>query len=329
MIQLIPRIKRLTYSREVLMERPLPLKGTLNVKVGDAVDPVTRLGMTKLSTAVSYIPLDLTFAKGKFDTGYFYTGEKIGRSKLKKVIAPFDGYMSKSDKSYIFTQEPKEHWLLSGVWGKVEKKIESMSVLIRTQTVDIKLAVCSSRYISGEFIVFPNPSDLLQSQYLENFSKDVYGKIIYLGEFATPVAVEKAVQLGVGGLIAGSTDKQTFEYAKSQKIFIGLINGFGRIETPDYIFDFIKEVSNRYVFIQGERNLLRIPIPQERLSDIEPDLGAVLVKPVVGMRVQIFQKPYYGYLGTIKDVQEGVIYVTLNQVAEPVEVPLHGVLAVD
>jgi hypothetical protein len=326
MKQLIPKIAKLVYSRDIYMERPLPLKGTVNVKVGESVDPITKIGMTKISNAVSHIPANLSFAKGKFESGFVYTGEKIGRSGLKKVIAPFDGYISKVDQRYVLTQEPKEYWVLSGVWGEVVKKVENISVLIKTQCIDIKLTVCSHKYISGELIVFPNPSNLLQMQYLENFAKDVYGKVIYLGEFAPYDALVRAADLGVGAIIAGGADKVTFEYAKSKNIILGLINGFGNLETPDYIFDIIKEVSSRYVFVLGQSNTLRIPVPS---NDKETSVSSELVELVEGLRVQVFQKPFYGMTGTISSVQGSNVYVNLSGANEPIQFLLPNILAVD
>ncbi len=326
MKNLIPKVAKLVYSRDIYMERPLPLKGTVNVQVGDSVEPITKIGMTKISNAVSHIPSNLSFAKGKFESGFVYTGEKIGRSGLRKAIAPFDGYISKADQNYVLTQEPKEYWVLSGVWGQVVKKVENTSVLIKTQCIDVKLTVCSHKYISGELIVFPNPSNLLQMQYLENFSKDVYGKIIYLGEFAPYDAIVHAADLGVGAIIAGGADKVSFEYAKSKNMTLGLINGFGNLETPDYIFDVIKEVSSRYVFVLGQSNTLRIPVPS---FDKETSNGSELVELTEGLRVQVFQKPYYGMTGTISSVQGSSVYVNLSGASEPIQFSLPNVLAAD
>lgn len=325
---LIPKIKIKKYSSEVYMERALPLKGAISVKEGDLVDPVTRLGMTKISTGISYLPANLKLSKGKFESGYFYFGETIGRTGFNKVVGPFDGYISKSQHGYILTQEPKEHWLLSGMWGKVDKVISESSVLIKTQAMDFKLAVGSSKFVNGELVVFPNPTDVLQLQYLENFSKDVFGKIIYLGSYATYDSVEKAVQLGVSGLLAGSAEKQAFDYAKQNGVCFGLFSGFGKLETPDIVYSFIKEVSGRFVFIMGERNVFRIPVPVETNENLNQD-SQVLVEPVVGMLVQVFQKPYYAHIGEITGVQDEVIYVKLNQAEQPVQISLPNIVAVE
>ncbi len=324
---LIPKIQKKRFSTNIYVERSLPLKGTLNVKPGDVVDPVTRLGMTKISTGVSYVPQNMKLAKGKFETGYFYFGEVIGRAGSKKVVAPFDGYISKSQNGFILTQEPKEHWLLSGVWGVIEKKSESGSVLIKTQAVDFNLAVCSSRFVTGELVVFPNPSDVLQLQYLQNFSKDVFGKIIYLGSFATFESVEKAAELGVAGILAGSAEKQTFDFAKEKGICLGLFSGFGTLETPELIYSYIKEVSSRFVFILGEKNVFRIPIPAQDIP--QQQQLSTLVEPVVGMQVQVFQKPYYTHVGQITDVQSDVIYVKLIGAEQPVQIKLPNLIALD
>jgi len=324
---LIPKIQKKRHAINILVERSLPLKGTISVKPGETVEPITRLGMTKMSTGISYINGGMKLAKGKFESGYFYFGETIGRFGSKKVVAPFDGYISKSQNGYILTQEPREHWLLSGVWGVVEKKSENGSVLIKTQAMDFNMAVCSNRFVTGELVVFPNPSEVLQLQYLQNFAKDVFGKIIYLGSFATFESVQKAAELGVAGLLAGSAEKQTFDFAKEKGICLGLFSGFGQLETPDLIYSYIKEVSSRFVFMLGEKNIFRIPIPPQ--DSIEQTVTPVLVEPVAGLVVQVFQKPYYAHVGEITNVQNEVIYVKLSQVDQPVQIKLPNLIALD
>ena len=331
----IPKINKMIYKSEIFVERCLPIEGTIVVKVGDTVEPVTRLGMAKVSYGVMNIPTNLNLAKGKLEDGYFYEGEKIGNVGTKHVIAPFNGYLSKTaNGTFALTQEQRDYWLLSGVWGVIADYVDKRSALIKTQALDIPLVACTHGNAAGELIVFPNPADFLTIHYLEKFAGDVSGKIIYTGDFVTPALVSRAKELNVGGIIAGSTDKSTFVLAKKQGIFLGIISAFGRTPTPPFIFDVLKQVSNRFVFVSSSRALLRLPVAaREDAASVSKQTSSTLSQHLSevsqGKSVQVFEKPYYGWTGIIDSVQGDQIYVKLHDVSDLFKVSIPNVIVID
>lgn len=324
----IPTLKKMRNAGDVLIERALPKEGSLVVKIGDKVEPFAKLGMSKASYGRMPMGNAVAIAKDKKLNDYFYCGDLIGNVLGKRITAPFDGYLVKEGEEYVFKQEERDYWLLSGVWGEVTGLVENKSVLIRTQTKNIHLPVCAGGNCSGELVVFPNPPTLLEISYLEKYAKETFGKVIYGGNFIRMEFLQRAIELNVAGVIGGSAGRSAFSLAKKEGMFLGVFSGFGRIPTPKYIFNFLKEISSRYVFLRGGENLLRVPIPYgEFVSGKTPEEFLVELTP--GLRVQVFKAPYFGFGGVVEDVRGMNVYVKLDEINQSIEVEVPGVFAVD
>jgi hypothetical protein len=325
----IPLVKKIIYKNDLLIERSLPEKGSLVVKVGDKVEPFSKLGVAKTSYEKLIIGPDLNVVKHKKDGSYFYTGEKLGTYNFTRVIAPYHGYLKQENDQYVFIQEPRDYWLLSGVWGTVENIYKDNSVLLRTQSVDINFVVGTSQSISGELVVFPNPDEELVEQYLNNLSKNISGKVVYVGEFLSESTFKVARSQGVLGIIAGGADKLTLNLAKESSTFVALITGFGKVSVPSQIFGILQSVTNRYVMIDGEERVLRIPVPEKFSDDVIQTQAASSLKFVKkGVEVLTLQKPYFGKIGKVDRVTESSILVKFPEKEEPVEIFIPNVLAV-
>ncbi len=327
----VPIIKKITRNNNVYIERVLPRKGELDAVVGSKVEPFSKIGITKVTYGKLPIGSSLKITKGKNVGTYFYTGDVVGKVGKKKVVAPFDGYLEQVPNGYVFRQEERDFWLLAGVWGEVADVVDNHSVLISCQVIDIHLAVCTEISYAGELIVFPNPSELLEMSYLEKFSKDSFGKVIYVGHHISTDIVTKAAELGIAGLLAGSVDRDALELAKKYQIFLGAIAGFGNIPTPSYVFEFLNDISNRYVFLQGGRGILRIPVSQP-FADVEVKTSTYsgqLRQLKKGLKVQILEDPHFGWVGEVSSVQEDGVYVILDEVQDPIKVKIPNILALE
>ncbi len=323
----IPVIQKIQFKNDVLLERALPVKGYLTVKVGDSVQPFTKLGMSKVSYKKVLIGEDFKVTRNKKIGGYFYEGEKVGTAKSHKFYAPFSGYLQKEGNDYVFWQEERDFWLLSGAWGTIIDIVKDKSVLIKTPVTDIKFACSTMGDISGELIVFPNPEEALIKEYFENLSKSMFGKIIYVGEFLSTDVLKRAIELGVLGLMAGGADKASLTLAKESGIFLGLFTGFGQVSVPHQIFEILRGVSSRFIFISGKERLLRIPSPENFKEGTKDSTGSTLKKLAKGIEVIVLQKPYFGKIGIVDSVSESSIFVRFSEKEETVQVFIPNVLA--
>jgi hypothetical protein len=194
------------------------------------------------------------------------------------------------------------------------------------------LASSVKKHVSGELVVFPNPSDILKNSYLENFIKGVKGKIIYIGDSVGLDVIKKAFDMGTLAIIAGSMSSESMNFSVANDFAVGVFTGFGKIRTPEEIYRFLSSVSYRYVFFEGDKNLLRIPVKVEDLrgissinqesTDAELESKEVFREIKEGMVVQVFQEPHFGWVGEVDRVEESCIFVKFGLDSSSVKIKL-------
>jgi hypothetical protein len=321
---LIPVIKRIKENNKCFIERIFPVEGTLSVSIGDRVEPFDHLGDCSFSQNELLLPKGFKPHGLRTEKRYYYAGSLLGKAGSTKVSAPYDGNLSLSEnKKYTFKEIDKKYIVLSGVWGVIKSIYEKKSVLLETQTKDILFSASTEIQASGELVVFPNPTDILKRSYLENFAKGIKGKIVYIGHYVALDVVVRAYEMGASAVIAGSAHKEVFDYAKNNDFAFGIISGFGKIKTPDDVYKMLSSVSYRYVFFEGDKNLLRIPVPSADpvVTSVKEELTPI--KHIdTGMNVQVFQNPYFGWVGVVDRVMESSIFVKFGIDKNSVEVRL-------
>ncbi|GIW69732.1 MAG: hypothetical protein KatS3mg101_0479 [Patescibacteria group bacterium] len=247
------------------------------------------------------------------------------------MLAEAPGYMSfdETSQEYFYEEMPVKYTLLSGVWGEVQDIVPESSVLIKTKVTEIDLVAATNTFAFGELVVFPNPTEILEKYYLENFIKTTQGKIVYVGHNADLEIMNKANDLKISAVIAGSADPASFSYAKSVNLGLGVLSGFGKLETPDFIYRLINSVAYRHVFFHGDLGVLRIPMASNegKLSEEKTQpvlkrkaLPKVVKKVVKGQVVQVLQKPHFGKIGLIDRVTGSSIFVRFGNELGAVEI---------
>ncbi|MFA6981427.1 MAG: hypothetical protein WC243_00140 [Patescibacteria group bacterium] len=323
----VPIYKKIIHANDVLVERSLPNEGSLRVKAGDIVEAFTEIGSSKY--ALNNFLVDPLFSAQLFPGKTFARGETIGRFRGKSVDAPFNGVLEKQGDAFVLVSQKETFVLLSGVWGEVVDVAENLSALIKTHTTNIHMLASTENSVEGELVVFPNPSSEMQMQYLKKYHKNVYKKILYVGDYFQEDLLEKAIELEVSGILAGSADRELFSIAKKADIFLGLFSGFGQLSTPKDVFSTLTNVSNRYVFVRGIEGLLRIPMP-EAFDD--PEVRSSTVKTNLkllkkGVRVVVFSEDHFGWVGFIEKASKDSIVVKFEKNDTSVEVPLPNIWA--
>ncbi|OGC46296.1 hypothetical protein A2V49_00325 [candidate division WWE3 bacterium RBG_19FT_COMBO_34_6] len=325
----IPTIKKMYFVSDILIERIMPVEGQINVQPHSLVDPSTNLATCKISYEV--INLGQKFIPSKKNITSFNQGDLVGKVHKNKFIAPFKGSLYQLENNYYFKSEEKDNWLLAGVWGEVLETSHNRSVLLKTQGMNIHVPICTPKIKSGELIVFPNPEKNLVLKYLENYVKTSIGKIIYVGNKITIDIVKKAAELKIDVILGGSADLEVYTFAKANDIGLGLFSIIGNANTPNNIFNFINEITNRYVFFYGDRGVLQIPMPA-----VKPEIKVKKVSNATkssnlinqpflkfvkkGLEVQIFEYDHFGKIGVVDRVGKSGILVRLYDGDEIVSV---------
>lgn len=335
---LVPVIRRIKENRDCFVERVFPVDGRWNVNEGDYVEPFNSLGECRFSQNEIRFPGEFKPYNFKNEKKFYYSESLLGKVGKEKVFAPYDGNLIQSeDGTFVYSENERKYVLLSGVWGNVKSLHEKKSALIETQTKDILFACSTGKHVSGELVVFPNPSDILKKSYLENFVKGVKGKIIYIGDFVGLDVVKKAFEMGTSAIFAGSAHNDAIDFARDNEFALGIFSGFGKIRTPEKIYKFLSSISYRYVFFEGDRNLLRVPVKGEDLKGVstiaEKDGDAsseeIFKEVEPGMKIQSLQEPYFGWVGSVDRVEESSIFVKFGLDEKSVRIRLPNFLIVE
>lgn len=336
---LVPVVRKIMDNKKCFVERVFPVEGIWDVKIGDFVEPFGRLGSCVFSQNKMLLPNDFKPRDVKGTEKFFYVDTLLGKSKKEKIFAPYDGTLKElDDKKFVYEENPRKYFLLSGVWGTVKSFYGKSSVLVETQSKDISFAFSTEFHSSGELVVFPNPSDILKKSYLENFVKGIKGKIIYIGNHVGLEVVKRAYELGAAAVVAGSAHTDALDFSNKNGFSFGVFSGFGNIRTPEEIYKYLSSVSYRYVFFEGAKNLLRIPVREEDLSasdkkgktsdmDIFDPNYIKNIEP--GMRVQALQRPYFGWFGVVDRVSESSIFVRFGSDEKTVEIRLPNFVIIE
>ena len=325
---LAPIIRKIVENKTVMVERYLPSKGNLFVQKGDKLEPFQKLGDCMHSLNTVYFPNDFEPVKFLREKVYFQKGNPLGKIGAKKISAEENGYMSfdAATGEYFFEEMPVKYTLLSGLWGEVSDVVPESSVLIKTTVTEVDLVACTNTFSFGELVVFPNPTEILEKFYLESFVKTTEGKIVYVGHYADVDTIRKAHDLKISAILAGSADPVGFSFAKSVNMGLGVLSGFGKLETPDHIYKLFNSVAYRHVFFHGDLGVLRIPMSGE--SDENAAVKKkkapfkVIKKVTKGQKVQVLQKPHFGKMGIIDRVSVSSIFVRFDNELGPVEIDL-------
>jgi hypothetical protein len=330
---LIPVLRRVTDKLDVYIERAMPVAGSLYVKQGDSVEPFDHIGDCIYAQRSTLLPIKFSPKGFKKNGQFYYANMEIGQHGKEKIISQYDGYLFKNTQGrFEFGEAERKYPLLSGVWGVVDKVVEKSSVLIKSTVKDICLPVCSSKFFAGELIVFPNPSTILEKFYLDQFSaQSADGKIVYVGNHVNVSLLQQAVKSGWGGVLAGSTDRETYFYAKANNITLGVFTGFGEVVTPEDIYQLLNQISNRYVFFYGENNLLRVPVPTDQIMDETAKNKKYLPLKTLkkGASVIVLERQYFGQVGIVDRASEFSIFVKFPNSQKIVEVKIPNVLALE
>lgn len=311
---IIPAFKNITYQKDIFLERALPSKGKVLLNTGEQVNSYSKIGFSKNSIREILIPVDLKIAKNSFKQKQYKIGDLVAYGKNKYLFAPFDGYLENRGKINVLVKDPEDYWLISGVSGEVANVIPSRSVLIKTSGFELKFFATSTPICEGVLEVLPNPSELIEIEYMDKYIRNGLGKIVYTGDFLRKEMLLKAIEIGCEGLITSSCDRETLKIAKENNFFVGVLSGFGRIPLREKTWKFLKTFKSKYSIIREGSNNLFI---SELHSDYKNENSFVNLK--VGLPVVVLDYPYFGWEGVVTAIEQDNVRVKIIKLDETIE----------
>jgi hypothetical protein len=312
-----PVYKNIDYLEEVYIERSLPNKGKILVTEGENIFPYTKIGFSKNSVKELIIPNELKFNYKLNKKKFIKTGELLASKKNNYLFAPFDGYLDQKTGGRSLIKHQEDYWLLAGITGKVEKIVPSQSCLIRTSGYKFKFFETSTNQVEGELRVLPNPSELIEIDFMEKYIKNGIGQVVYTGDFLRKSLLEKAIEIGCEGVICGSCDRDTLLYAKQNNFFVGVLSGFGRIPTHSKTYHLIKQFDNKYLLVRENSKDFFISsqlVAKEKIPLVKTPF--VFLKK--GSKVICLEYPYFGWEGEVLNIESNMVSVKILKNLEEV-----------
>jgi hypothetical protein len=264
-----------------------------------------------------------------------YQGETVARRRgllglgKTEIRSPADGVITSIDANgdLIVKFLPISVRLTAGAGGKV-KKIAEDAITISTVATEVVGPIGSGKERDGTIKVVAGPSEFLLPQHID---ADSSGKIVVGGAVLERATIEKALTVGVHGIICGGINHRDYlslGVSSDVGLTVLITEGFGTFRLGDDIYGALKALEGRFAFISGTGASLVIPElnPKVEKATEPPRLGWRELK--VGDKVRILHQKKEKLLGTVKEIKPDQ---TLGSglVSDSAKIDLGGSLEID
>jgi hypothetical protein len=346
------KVKRAVKIRRV---RRLPILGKVLVKVGDRVDFSTVIAETmipgdpniiKVAAELDILEMDIN------DYMKMVVGDKVKKGDIiaeynaffglfkKHVYSPINGTIesiSPISGQVIIREEPAPLSMNAYIPGRIEQLIENEGAIIETNAAFIQGIFGIGGETHGELrVATEDPNETLTSMFIED---DDEGKVIVGGSLVTKEAVDKALEVGVKGIITGGITDIILEEILGYELGVAItgqeeINltliiteGFGDIAMNPRTLEVFKEFEGNIACINGATQIRagvirpEVIIPHEKfvLEEVGDELSEGMTQ---GTSIRIIRQPYFGCLGRVVGLPVELQTVETESKVRVVEVEL-------
>ena len=205
--------------------------------------------------------------------------------------------------------------------GTVTETVPNEGVTVETYGTYIQgIFGVGGETVGNLTVVAESPSDALTADQIQSEHRD---KILVGGSLVTTDAIQKAIQNGVEGIIAGGIDdadlRELLGYelgvaiTGSEEIGITLVitEGFGSIAMAEQTFTLLKARENMKTSINGATQIragvvrpeIVIPLVSDAIETAEARKdGSPEGVLEIGSSVRIIREPYFGQLGRVTEL---------------------------
>lgn len=283
---LLPVRLRFQEKAVVKIERRLPGPGKVLVRSGDQVSPDEIVGEAQISGGFRKINLSnlLGITAGEVNRALLkkpgevvYKGEPLARSskllglKRKVYLSPADGVIEEAVAGEVTIRfAPTEVTVTSGFNGIIESVAEGEAVTVRTNVARIKGVVGAGHERFGHLRLAHKPSEFLLPQHIDASDS---GKIIVGGAIVTADTIEKALALGVRGIVTGGINfHETLGWTEGSDIGLTIVSleGYGFHSIDPGLYKSLSRYEGRYAAISGQTASLLISIDEEAEESADP-----------------------------------------------------------
>ena len=324
-------------STKILKERRLPLKGSVESKVGERVKPNDIVAKTDLPGNVQMINVANQLNIDASDINQCMiktTGESIHKNDLiaetkgifgffkSSVLSPVDGTIetiSNVTGQVVLRESPIPVEVDAYIEGKVNEVISEEGVVIKANGVFIQGIFGIGGESRGEIktIVDNRESEITKDM----ITVEEKGKIIIGGSFISIDAYKKAIECEVGGIVVGGFNYYDLEeilgytlgvaITGSEDLHTSLIvtEGYGKIQMGQQTFDLLNSHNGKLASINGATQIRAGVIRPEiiiPLDSSDESRDSVDSNKSDGMTmdslVRVIRSPNFGKIGVVKEL---------------------------
>ena len=329
---------KVTKGTTIQKERRLPLQGEVLVEAGTTVQAEDVVAKADLPGNVQLLNVAnlLSVPAGEvIEYMLKPVGEAITKDEIiattkglfglfkSQARSPIDGTIeavSDVTGQVILREPPIPVEVKAYMDGTVTEVVPNEGVTVETYGTYIQgIFGVGGETVGNLTVAVAAPSDELAA---EQILPEHRGNILVSGSLVTTDAIQKAIQQGVKGIIAGGIDdadlRELLGYelgvaiTGSEEIGITLVitEGFGRIAMAEQTFALLKAREGMKTSINGATQIRAGVVRPEILIPIVPEVAETASKVAdgaegileVGSSVRIIREPYFGKLGRVTEL---------------------------
>ena len=330
---------KVTEGMTIQKERRLPLEGEVLVQAGATVDAEDVVAKADLPGNVQLLNVANLLSVPPEEVAEYMlksVGEAVSKDEIiattkglfglfkSQALSPIDGTIeavSDVTGQVILREPPIPVEVKAYTNGTVTETIPNEGVTVETYGTYIQGIFGVGGETVGNLVVISQSSgDELTAEQILPEHRD---NIVVGGSLVTTEAIQKAIQQGVKGIIAGGIDdadlRKLLGYelgvaiTGSEEIGITLVitEGFGKIAMAEQTFTLLKAREGMKTSINGATQIragvvrpeILIPLVSEATEAVgaQQDGGAEGILEI-GSPVRIIREPYFGKLGRITEL---------------------------
>ncbi len=349
----------LTVSGDIVVRRlrRLPIKGEVLVKVGDSVEPDTTVARAVLPGVLQTIKLSEKLGVEPRDVRQFFQlkeGDSVEKGQVvaetkglfgmfkSTVTADYSGVIEAISEvtGNALVREPGIPVDIDAyIQGKVVDVMENEGATVETRGAMVQGIFGVGGERAGEVRVAVGSHD--QPLHADNIHESDKGKILVGGSGVTLDAIQKAVQVGAVGLVAGGIrDRDLIQFLgydigvaitgqEEIGVTIMVTEGFGYLAMAQRTFDLLKTLEGKRASINGATQIRAGVIRPEVIVPLPDQTGTTQVASgggelSVGTPIRIIREPYFGQIGKVTDLPPTLVVVDSGAEVRVLKAKLEG-----
>lgn len=336
-------------------ERKLPMRGNVKVKVGEKVTAETVVAEThlpgnpvpfNLANIMGIEPKEISDFLLKKEGDEVQKGDVIAETAgffgwfKTQIKAPVGGNIeniSTATGNLLFREPPIPVQVLAYVDGEVAEVYPEEGILVRSTAAFIQGIFGIGPEVVGPLkMIAHKPSDILEERDLTIEHK---GKIVVGGSLVTAGALNRAIELGVKGVIVGGYDAQDLKEflgfdlgvaitgSEDKGITLVVTEGFGQIDMAQKTFDLLSSLAGKKTSINGATQIRAGVIRPEVVIPIQTETQAVASSDAkggmtVGSLIRIIRQPHFGAVAKVVSLPEKPRVIPTEAKVRVVEIEL-------